>query len=679
MKKIILLILSIPMCLPTYSQDTCNEALSITAGLHTVSAVNGSEIPDPICASNGSGATAGEWYYYTPTQDYLVTITTDLSQNAGGDTRFHVYTGTCGNLICYAGDDDGGVLDNGYLSYDEFYVTAGITYTIAFDNRWNSNGFDFELIESDPPPPPPISFTQESLITSGTYEGVIDMNGDYLDDVICVTTTNINIHYQNENGFTQDNITTSTANFSPSWSMAGADYNADGYTDLLYGSGSGVTFMRSNGDGTFTEVSGSEYVFSQRSNFVDINNDGFLDAFVCHDVDPNVYYLNDGSGNLIYHQGADTAGVPSGLGLHTEGGNYGTIWIDFDNDHDVDLFIAKCRGGSSTAKINELWRNNGDNTFTDIAGNAGVNMADPIQTWSSAWGDFNNDGFMDAFVGANSFSDGGHKLMLNNGDGTFTDVTSGSGLSTYTNSGRENVAHDFDNDGFIDIASNGDILLNNGDMTFTVYTDLLPNSNGSFGDLNNDGFMDAFYADNLYLNNINSNNWLKVVTVGTNSNLNGIGARVEIQTAAGTQIRDVRSGDGFANLSTINTHFGIGQETSITNVIVYWPSGTIDTISNPILNSTLVITEGETLGVDEFSVDNLIAYPNPTKNVINLNLSITNNNIVFAVFDINGKRVMNGFLKTNSIDVTYLNSGQYVLRIFENGSGKQQTQKFVKF
>lgn len=678
MKKIVLLLLSVPLAIIAYGQDTCDQALSISAGLHTVSAINGSEVPDPICAANGTGATAGEWYSYTPTQDYYVTITTDLDQNSGGDTRFHVYTGTCGNLTCYAGDDDAGVIGNGYLSIDSFNVTAGTTYIIAFDNKWNSGGFDFELTEGDPPPPPPVSFTQQALTTTGSYEGVIDMNGDYLDDIVNVSTSNINVHYQTASGFTEDNITTSSANFLPTWSMVGADYNGDGYTDLLYGSGSGVTFMRSNGDGTFTEVSGSEYVFSQRSNFVDINNDGYLDAFVCHDVDPNVYYLNDGSGNLVYHQGADASGVPSGLGLHAEGGNYGTIWIDFDNDHDVDLFIAKCRGGSSTAKINELWRNNGDNTFTNIAGDAGVNMADPVQTWSSAWGDFNNDGYMDAFVGANSFTDGGHKLMLNNGDGTFSDVTAASGLSSYTNSGRENVAHDFDNDGFIDIASNGDILINNGDMTFTPYTDLLPYDNGSFGDLNNDGFMDAFSADNLYLNNPNSNNWLKVVTVGANSNLNGIGARVEIQTAMGTQIRDVRSGDGFANMSTINTHFGIGTESSITSVTVYWPSGTIDTLSNPAINSTLVVTEGETLSVNDYAVTTLIAYPNPAKDVINLNLDTIENNVVYTIFDITGKRLMNGFLTSNHINISNLNSGQYLLRIYDNKSRTRQIQKFIK-
>lgn len=95
----------------------------------------------------------------------------------------------------------------------------------------------------------------------------------------------------------------------------------------------------------------------------------------------------------------------------------------------MDMFIAKCRGGNVTHKINELWRNDKNpsdpnaNTFTNVAGDAGVNLADPIQTWSSAWADFDNDGDMDAYIGASSTADGGHKFMRNNGDGTFTDVT----------------------------------------------------------------------------------------------------------------------------------------------------------------------------------------------------------------------------------------------------------------
>ena len=192
-----------------------------------------------------------------------------------------------------------------------------------------------------------VSFTTQALSTNGTERAVVDMDGDHLDDVVAVTATNINIHYQQAGGsFNEVNIATTVADYTPSWSLAAADYDRNGYTDLLYGGGNGVTFMRANSDGTaFTEVSGPEYVFSQRSNFVDINNDGHLDAFVCHDVEPNVYYLNDGSGNLSFVQG--------GLGDFATGGNYGSVWIDYDNDSDLDLIISAW----ANCSVNRLYEN----------------------------------------------------------------------------------------------------------------------------------------------------------------------------------------------------------------------------------------------------------------------------------------------------------------------------------
>ncbi len=277
------------------SSDTCagtdSETAITSSGLYNVSAIDGSEFPNPLC-TDGPDASAGEWFKYIPTEDTYVTITTDLDQNSGGDTRFHVYSGTCGALVCEGGDDDGGFIGNGYLSITSLSVTANQTYYIAFDNRWNSDGFDFEVIEGGTPPlTPPVTFTTQSISTTGTNRAVVDMNADFLDDIVSINATNINIQYQLiGGGFQEVNITTSEADFTPGWSLAAADFDGNGYTDLLYGSGSGVTFMKANSDGTaYTEISGPEYVFSQRSNFADIDNHGHLDAFVCRDVQPNVY------------------------------------------------------------------------------------------------------------------------------------------------------------------------------------------------------------------------------------------------------------------------------------------------------------------------------------------------------------------------------------------------------
>lgn len=696
MKTKLLLILCLAFSYYSLAQtnsNSCAEADADTAitsaGTFTIAEVggvgiNGTEIPSPICAANGSGASNGEWYRYIPNDNYTVTITTDLAQNSGLDTRVHIYSGVCGSLVCEGGDDDAG---SGFLSIATFNVISGTTYYIAFDDRWNDSGFDWELIEGtvvNPPPPAPVTFTQQSLSTTGTNRAVVDMNGDFLDDIVAVNATNINIRHQlSTGGFDNINIPTTSADFTPSWSLAAADYNADGYTDLVYGGGSGVTFMRSDGTGTgFTEISGSEYVFSQRSNFVDINMDGHLDAFVCHDVQPTVYYLNDGNGNLTYYQTA-TSGAPFNLGDYSSGGHYGSIWVDYDNDGDSDMFIAKC-GGEEARRRNQMHRNESyydvnDNlivSYTEVASTIG--LSDPMQTWSSAWGDFDNDGDMDVFVGA---STGAHKLMRNDIDGsgnvTFTDVSSTSGVLTMTSTGIENVTYDFDNDGNLDIASNGNLLIGNGDMTFTLYENVLPV--GSFGDLNNDGFIDGFSSGGtIFMNDTTTNNWITINTVGTASNINGIGARITVETPSGSQIRDVRSGDGFRYMNTLNAHFGLGTDTSITSITIEWPSGIVDTIFNPAINQTHNYVEGTNqLSVDEFLISDLILYPNPTSHFLNLN---TKNHELdkaeFSIFDISGRQAFKGKIYDNKIDVSRLQSGNYILKIDTNGNVK--AQKFIK-
>jgi PKD repeat protein len=582
MKKILLLI-SISLLAKAWSfgQQTCATAQIIAAGSYTIPSINGTEVPLLVCSTGGTGATAANWYKYTPTQALSVTVTTDFVSNGNVDNRVQIYSGNCGALVCVTGDDDGGA---NALCVATFNALANNDYYIVFDNKWSSLGFMFQLIENVVVLPDTNLVSFSPLVTStisGSALAVTDMNGDFLDDIVSVTTTNIEFHQQNLAGsFTPVNYTTTTAQNSPSWSLAIGDYNADGYNDLLYGGGSGVTFMESDGLGTgYNQVSGTQYVFSQRSNFVDINNDGHLDAFVCHDVDPNVYYINDGSGNLTFNQG--------GLGDHPDGGNYGSIWVDYNNDRLPDLFIAKCRGGAGTAKINELHKNNGDGTFTNVSVQA--NMADPIQTWSSAWNDFDNDGWMDVVVGASSSADGMHKFMHNNGDGTFSNITAGSGLETYLGMSTEYASYDFNNDGFTDVFTPNTILYNNGNNTFTAHP--IQMSAGAVGDLNNDGFLDVQNGTTTYFNSGNAYNWITVTLKGTTSNINGIGARVEIYGAWGKQIRDVRSGVGFRYMGTLNAHFGIGAATQIDSVRVLWPSGNNDVICNPENNKVLHIIE----------------------------------------------------------------------------------------
>jgi len=608
------------------------------------------------------------------------------SCRASGLDQFFTWTATTLGLNFFSQNPG----DPGIVVYDStgaIEIVCTNTFATETIGGWNIGDdlviqiYDFEgtalsdvafCLEAtnNAPIPTPVSFTSSSSGASGSYRiACVDMNGDFLDDLVSISSDNVNIKEQIVGGFTTKNIPTTTADFEPSWSLAAADYNRDGYTDLLYGSGNGVTFMRSNNTGTgFTEVSGPQDVFSQRSNFVDINQDGHLDAFVCHDVAPNVYYINDGSGNLTFNQG--------GLGDYPSGGNYGSIWIDYDNDRDLDLFIAKC-GGETARRTNQMHTNDGSGNYTENA--AAIGLADPMQTWSSAWGDFDNDGDMDVFIGASS---GSHKLMRNDG-GTFTDITAGTGISLLSLTSTETVTYDFDNDGNLDLVSGGNMMFGDGNMNFTIHTGVFPGS-GAYGDINNDGYVDAFNSSNIYTNNKETNNnWIKIHTVGTASNINGIGARVEIYTDSGIQIRDVKSGDGFRYMSSMNVHFGIGTDTNISHIIVYWPNSDCETFLNPAINQPFTAIEGsgascDTLGVDDETIGlDLTLSPNPTKDILNISTKTPlDKDAIYTIFDINGRQVISTNLTNQAIDVSSLSAGNYILRIISGENIK--IQKFIK-
>lgn len=671
MKRIATLLLAFTGCCSLYAQQSCDEALSVTEGQYDVSFNDGSEVP-PNCIDTAI-ATMGVWYSYTATENHNISISTNVEGVTNTDTRIMLYSGDCENLTCIDGDDDSG---GNFTSFITFSAMAGETFIFAFENNWNSDDFSFVLTEMPYNPP---MFTPQDVTLSGAYKNcVADLNGDYLDDIASPVEGFVNVLYQMEDGtFTSAQLTAPSTVFMPGWSMAAGDYDGNGYNDLLYGNGSGAAIMLADDEGTsFSEKIESDpgfYLFSQRTNFVDINNDGNLDAFICHDVKPNVYFLNNGEDGYEFIQG--------GLGDYPDGGNYGSIWVDYDNDNDPDLFIAKCRGGGSMAAMNELHRNDGDGVFTIVASidTNESNMADMIQTWSSAWADYDNDGDMDALVGASSFANGGHKFMINNGDGTFTDGTEGSGYDDFTGINNEHVAHDFNNDGFVDVFGGGNaIMMNNGDMTFTPMT--IDFGHGPIGDLNNDGFLDVFTGTKIYYNNGNDNNWMKITLEGVDSNRNGIGARVEIHASTGTwtqQIRDVRSGDGFRYMSSLNVHFGLGLTETVDQLVIKWPSGVVDIVNNPQINQTTHVTEGETvLSISDVENNLFKLYPNPAKDYIQVegqNIEITR----ALIYTVNGRIVSDSQITNNTISVQELAQGTYAV-ILQDNTGKYHTSKIIK-
>lgn len=661
MKKILSILLISVVSYEVGAQSSCLSALAIVEGTYNCATITG-QAP-PYSCTGGNTASKAQWYVYTPVQNVNVKITTDLQVNSGGDTNIGVFTGSCGALTCLAGDDDGGIIGNGYLSIVNFSALAGVSYYIVFDNKWNSSACTFQLIES-PYNPPKITYSYAEIANSNNYKNycAVDLNGDYLDDLFTLKNdSTLHIYYQIATGGFKDTIISiPRLQNIPDWSIAAGDLNKSGFNDLVLGGGSGVSILRANSSGTsYTETSFPQYVFSQRSNFIDLNNDGHLDIFVCHDTAPNVYFINDGNGNLTFHQG--------GIGDHPQGGYYGSVWVDYDNDGDPDLFIAKCRGGQSTARINEMFRNDGNALFTNVSVLA--NMADSVQTWAASFADFDGDGYMDALIGVSSPADGMHKYMRNNGDGTFTDITAGSGWDLDSSVNVEYLSYDFDNDGHADVFGGGNkIMMNNGNGTFSpMPVNFIP---GPCGDFNNDGFIDIQNGKSLYLSVPNGNHWTKMSLKGIQSNANGIGARVEIYGSWGKQIRDVRSGEGFRFMHSLNVHFGLGTATTLDSVLVKWPSGIVDYLFNAPIDSFLHIIEGQhpypvdsSNHIAQMNPDRISIYPNPVTDRIFIKNPDQVKINQAGLYSSEGRLIRKVSVSNNSLSIQDLRAGTYILQL----------------
>ena len=506
----------------------------------------------------------------------------------------------------------------------------------------------------------------------GNYDGytsiTVDMNGDYLDDFVRVSETGVGIDYQQADGTFESVFIAMIIQWVPDWSAAAADIDGNGYTDLLLGNGQRASFLFANDDGTaFTEVFEDLYIFSQRTNLVDIDNDGDLDAFVCHDVDGNHNYRNDGNQNMVLD-----FNLIETLNL---AGNYASLWVDYDNDGDTDMHLTKCRQGSTPGdpeRTNAMYRNNGDGTYTEVA--AAINLDDNEQSWATVWQDFDNDGDFDAFCVNHSDA---NRFYENDGTGVFTDIIVSTGINPTDLGAWENHGADFDNDGYVDIFSEmaRELYMNNGDMTFTGYD--LPFDEGAVGDFNGDGYLDVGRAGDLWMNDGGTNNWVKFALVGVESNLHGIGARITINGDWGTQIREVRSGTGYSHMSTLIAHFGLGTSTEIESVLIEWPSGTVDLIENVDINTQHVFIEGENvLGTSDFALNGISLYPNPTSAMINFSLKNMEGTPV-RIIDVNGRTVLKTSISSdNSINIETLTNGVYFVQLqIEN---KDLSYKFVK-
>lgn len=476
------------------------------------------------------------------------------------------------------------------------------------------------------------SFTDaNSLISTATNSGnsisVVDVNNDGLDDLVKMDqSTTLMVDLQNQNGtFTHYNLGNITGG-SRVWGMALADVDHNGWKDVATGPNGAMYLVKLGWSGstitaTTTTLGGSFFV--QNVTFGDFNNDGWSDLAVCDDDDYMKIYKNN-SGTLTLQAPASAlinTNINPGLtysgGDPYDSGNYGSVWTDFDNDGDLDLYIAHCRQSTSSStdqrRRDRLFVNNGSNVFSEQAATYGIEVTNFRQTWTTSFGDIDNDGDFDILMMNHS---GPSQILENDGTGYYTDITVTTNFS-FSTDGIESILEDFDNDGFVDIIMSGGgagdsywVYRNNGNKTFTQVNGTFPSqTNGmlSFatGDLNHDGKVDllASYGnvyntptstdDVLYMNNTNNgNHFIAFNLTGTTSNHDAIGARVTITGAFGTQVREVRAGETYGTANSMQLHFGLGAYTSITSATIDWPAGGTTTFGTLPADQFVTAVEG---------------------------------------------------------------------------------------
>jgi hypothetical protein len=376
--------------------------------------------------------------------------------------------------------------------------------------------------------------------------------------------------------------------FRPTQTAAWADFNNDGWLDLYIGNeqterdAHACELYLNNKDGSFTEhaseagVAVNAWIKGVTSG--DFDNDGWPDLYVSVLDGPNKLFRNkglDSTGRLAFEDVSQKAGVIEPIS------SFPCWFWDYDNDGWEDLFVAGYQLGGISAvtasymgknaeiETPRIYRNKGDGTFEDVSASAGLE-----QCWlpmGSNFGDLDNDGFLDFYVGTGDPSMDvimPNKMYRNDGGKTFQDVTTSGGFG-HLQKGHAVSFGDFDNDGDQDV--------------HTVMG----------GAYSGDRYMNA-----LFENPGNDNKWLKLKLVGDRSNRDAYGARihVRIQTPNGPRsiYKTVGTGSSFGGNPTRQA-IGLGNAESIESVTIVWPtSKTEQVFENVEFNRAYRIHEGAT-------------------------------------------------------------------------------------
>jgi enediyne biosynthesis protein E4 len=400
--------------------------------------------------------------------------------------------------------------------------------------------------------------------------------------------TEANLLYRNNGDATFTNVApeAGVAAVAHGAGAAWADYDSDGWLDLYvanWGVGEFQTMTatteanllyHNNRDGTFTDMAEAAGV-TGRSGFFDMDRSlttelsglsfmGLWSDFD-NDGDPDLLECSEqGAASLFQNLGDGTfSDVTEVAGMMLRGSCMGVDSGDYDRNGFLDIYWTNFRE-------NYLWKADGQGRYIESAKDAGV--ADELVGWATEFIDFDNDGWLDIYVVNGVIGvpveitgeGNGHgksvvepnALYRNNGDGTFSDVTSLAGFG-HSGVGRGSAVADYDNDGDLDL--------------------YLVNADG---------------PNVLYRNEIGSlNNWLKLRFVGEASNARGVGVRVRLDTGDWSQIAEVKSGSGYLSGNDPGVFFGLGDAGVAATIVVEWPSGDVQTLREISANQTLTVQE----------------------------------------------------------------------------------------
>jgi len=427
--------------------------------------------------------------------------------------------------------------------------------------------------------------------------------------------------------------------------VAAGDFDNDGFPDLYATGYGGNTLYRNNGDGTFSDVTKRAGVgaegWSSSAGFFDYDNDGKLDLLVgryiewnfqinrhCGEARPGgrAYCHPDnfkGVTNILYHNNGDGTftDVSEKAGITKAAGKaLGVAFGDFDADGWTDVFVAN----DSVQCF--LFRNNRDGTFSEVSLTAGVGFNEDGRTFAGMgtdFADYNNDGWPDIIV--TDLSHERYVLFRNNGDGTFIDATtdSGVGRATHAWSGWSTRFLDYDNDGWKDLfVAQGHVMdtieATSSNLRYLQPPLLLRNISGrfakvepgaifrsqwagraaAFGDLDNDGDTDIVVANvnqkAYVLRNEggNRNGWISLEVRGVRSNRDGIGCRVKVISASGAvQHFTINTAVGYQSASDKRLIIGLGADRMARSIEIRWPSGIVQRFENVKSGQVLKPTE----------------------------------------------------------------------------------------